>query len=215
MNVSGWQILVVRDGDGMEKMKKEGFSLVEMLIAISITSVVMLTMIGLLGYGANSMKVTQAKVALQEQAKDSLNHMAVYVQESTDAAWDDTTHTDCDVLVLMRKGIKNDGNEQAQEVVRCEDVYYYWYMPATKTVYFASRKTLLQEQGAADPEYDMTSVVTVTNDKKHMLVEKVQDMEAEIVENADTKNKTVSISMKLKDDISEYNCKREMNMRNQ
>lgn len=208
----------------MEKMRKrkdrenkEGYSLVELLIAIAVSSVVMLTMIGLLGYGAKSMNLTQAKVALQEQAKDSLNHISAYVQESGDARWDDTTHTNMEFLVLMKTGVKNDGNVEASETLSMDDVYYYWHMKPQKTIYFASRKTLLMEQGIseADAETDTTTVVLLKNDKKHMLAEHVEDFEAKVVEDSETKKKTIHVVMKLKDDISEYNCERDINMRNQ
>ncbi len=199
----------------MKKMKKEGYSLVELLIAIAVSSIVMLAVIGLLGYGSQSMKMTQAKVALQEQAKDALNHISTYVQESSEAKWDDTKFTDCKFLVLVKKGVKNDGDAKATETLNMADVYYYWYMDSAKTVYFASRKTLLEEQGAADPDNDKTTVVLLKNDKKHMLVEDVDDFKGEVVENEDTKNETLHITMKLKDDVSEYNCERDINMRNQ
>lgn len=201
----------------MEKMNKEGYSLVELLIAISVSAIVMLAVIGLLGYGSQSMNQTQAKVALQEEAKDSLNHIAAYVQESTDGAWDDTTHANGDLLALMKKKIKNDGNAKVTETVSTEDIYYYWYLPASKTVYFATRKTLLEEQGvpAADLDTDMTTVVDLKNEKKHMLVEHVNNFKAKVIEDTDTKNKTVHITMKLKDDVSQYECERDINMRNQ
>lgn len=208
----------------MEKMgkrkyrgEKEGYSLVELLIAIAISSVVMLAMIGLLGYGAKSMNLTQAKVALQEQAKDSLNHISAYVQESGDAVWDDTTHADADLLALVKWDVKNDGDVKASKTLSTDDVYYYWFMKADKTIYFASRKTLLVEQGIpeADAGTDTTTVVLLKNDKKHMLAENVENFEASVIEGSETKKKMIHVTMKLKDDTSEYNCERDINMRNQ
>lgn len=201
----------------MKKVNREGYSLVELLIAISISSIVMLTMIGLLGYGSQNMKMTEAKVALQEQAKDALNHISTYVQESSDAKWDDTKFTDCKFLALVKTGVKNDGDAKATETLNMADVYYYWYIGSSKTVYFASRKTLLKEQGIsdADSDKDTSTEVYLKNDKKHMLVEDVEDFKAEVVEDADTKNQTLHVTMKLKDEISEYSCEREINMRNQ
>ncbi|MBO5488141.1 MAG: hypothetical protein J5988_14660, partial [Eubacterium sp.] len=118
---------------------------------------------------------------------------------------------------LMKKKIKNDGNAEVTETLSTEDIYYYWYLPASKTVYFATRKTLLKEQGvpAADLDTDMTTVVDLKNEKKHMLVEHVENFKAEVIEDTDTKNKTIHITMKLKDDVSQYECERDINMRNQ
>ena len=52
----------------LNRMNKEGFSMIELLIAIAISTIVMGCVIALMGYASHSMNMTQARIALQEQA---------------------------------------------------------------------------------------------------------------------------------------------------
>ncbi|MBO6108191.1 MAG: prepilin-type N-terminal cleavage/methylation domain-containing protein [Eubacterium sp.] len=69
--------------------KREGFSLIEMIIAIAIVGIVMSGVILLISYSANSMRRTTNTVNLQNETKDALIHMTTYLQEGTDVFWDD------------------------------------------------------------------------------------------------------------------------------
>ena len=58
-----------RNGGGfVKKMNKEGFSLIELVIAMAVTVVVMSGIITLIAYSTRSMNLTQARAALQVQA---------------------------------------------------------------------------------------------------------------------------------------------------
>ena len=53
----------------MKQKSKEGFSLVEMLIALAASSIVMLAIMMIMGFCTSTMRRTQQRVDLQEQAK--------------------------------------------------------------------------------------------------------------------------------------------------
>ncbi len=56
----------------MKQKSKEGFSLVEMLIALAASSIVMLAIMMIMGFCTSTMRRTQQRVDLQEQAKDAI-----------------------------------------------------------------------------------------------------------------------------------------------
>ena len=55
----------------------------ELMIAIAISAIVLLGIVSLLGFGTKNMRLTQARVDLQNQAKDATNHMSTYVMEGS------------------------------------------------------------------------------------------------------------------------------------
>ena len=69
----------------MKSAKREGFSLIEMIIAIAIVGIVMSGVILLISYGTNSMRRTSIQVNLQNQAKDAMTHITTHLQEAADA----------------------------------------------------------------------------------------------------------------------------------
>ena len=62
---------------------KEGFSLVELMIALAMTAIVMLIVIGLMGFGVRNLTLTRAEVSLQQEAEDAAKHMTSYAMEGS------------------------------------------------------------------------------------------------------------------------------------
>ncbi|MCH5252313.1 MAG: prepilin-type N-terminal cleavage/methylation domain-containing protein [Lachnospiraceae bacterium] len=180
----------------MKELNKEGFSLVEIIIAIAISSIVMLSVIALLGYGSHNMKLTQAKVALQDQAKDATNHISSYVTEASNIDWDDTDK----MLTIERDTIDNES--QKESIVGSTEKFFYWYKD--KALYFA------REAEVSDP-----AALAAAELKNHLLAENVDDFECTVNENADTGNKMLHILIDMSDDISEFSCTKDVYMRNQ
>lgn len=172
-----------------KKVNREGFSLVEMIIAITISAIVMAAIIALLAYASNSMKVTQARVELQEQAKDATNHISTYAMESADVKWNDTTMC----LTVIKEKIGSDGNVESTEE------FYYWKKGTS--IYFA-------QKGEVDP-------AALPEDKKFLLAEDIESFECGVSKNADNERKTLHVMMKLKDDVSEFACSKDIYLRNQ
>lgn len=178
--------------------------MVELMIAIAVSSTVMLAVIALLGYGSRSLNLTQAKVALQDQAKDAINHISSYCMEASEVEWD-TGHK---VLTVKKDKIKNEGEAEAK--VESVDTYLYWFQG--EAVYFASLADLAAAEGVEPSEFSFSSL---TADKKHLLADKVKNFECEITEDEKTKRKILHVQMKMKDEISEFSCEKDIFMRNQ
>ena len=81
------------------KMNNKGFSLVELLLAVAVSTIVFGAITALIMFASNSSRQTNAKITLQNEAKDAVNHMESYVIEAQSAFWDDTKNA----LVLVKK----------------------------------------------------------------------------------------------------------------
>lgn len=173
----------------LNKNCKEGFSMIELLIAIAISTIVMGCVIGLMGYASDSMNKTQARIALQEQAKDVTNHISSYTMEAREVVWDDVKH----ILQVKKEKVGIDG------AVESTEEYLYWFIG--KEIYFANA-------AAVDP-------AALTADKSHLLAEDVENFECEVTTDSETKRKLLRIVVYMKDDTSEFTCTKDVYMRNQ
>ena len=216
----------------MKKLNKEGFSLIELLIAISITAFMTLAIVGLLGYGSRSMSLTQAKVALQNQAKDAVNHISAYVQEASDVEWYDETGTppktvkspkttNKNALVITKTTVNNSVSStmdpttgKAEGKPTETSTWYYYWLEGDK-VYFISYDNYAAEKGISTGPAVTPVPATLTGENKRILVENVKDFQCEVIEDADTKRKVVRVTLEMKDDVSSYVCKKDIFMRNQ
>ena len=79
------------------KLNNKGFSLVEVLIAVAVT-IVFGAITALIVFASNSSRQTNARITLQNEAKDAVNHMEAYIIEAQSVVWDSTS----DALVLVK-----------------------------------------------------------------------------------------------------------------
>jgi len=75
---------LIVEGDCMKGKVRAGYSLIELMIAMAISAIVLTAIIGLIGFATRNMRITQTSVDLQNQAKETLNHMTTYVMEDND-----------------------------------------------------------------------------------------------------------------------------------
>ena len=96
--------------------KKEGFSLVEMMIAMAVSVIVITGIISLIAYSTRSMSITQARAALQDAAKDSVAHISTHVMEGESVTPYEDTVTGYGVsrgaILIRKKKIQGDGTEE-------------------------------------------------------------------------------------------------------
>lgn len=224
----------------MIKKNKEGFSLIELMIAMAVTVIVMAGIITLIAYSTRSMNLTQARAALQDQAKDSVNHISTRVMEgNTVIPYDDVVAGDSKTrgaLLIQNKTIKKDGTEEYTW-------YLYWVSAGLSSgdsdmFCFASLADLAAEtsQPPIPDEYvkkndteklsylsDLISATESANlQKGHLLCDDVSKFECEVQQKEDPADSTVkvgkqflSVSLVLKDNSSEFKCDKEIMMRNQ
>ena len=95
---------------------KEGFSLIEMIIAIAIVGIVISAVLVLLSYATGMMRRTNNTVSLQNQSKDAMLHITTHLQESSEASWNATDH-----VLTMAKIEKNDDGSP-KTITGC----FYW-----------------------------------------------------------------------------------------
>lgn len=186
----------------MRKVKRDGFSLVELLIAITISAIVMASVIALMGYASRSMNDTQSRVSLQDQAKDTMNHISVYAQEGTYVIWNDAKK----LLIIKKDTIKNDDEKASVDADKTR-YSFYWYHPAGKM--------LCYDTGHDVTKGDALTALSETEAKKHMLAEYVEDFQCEIDKSIDSGKQMIHINLKMVDERAEFACSKDITMRNQ
>ncbi len=191
----------------MKNRKKEGFSLVELIIAMAITAIVMLALVAIMGYCTRSMRMTSARVALQDQAKDAVNHISAYVLEgNTDIAIDNTNK-----VLLVKK--KNYSNSDAEIKVDSVDAYIYWVTDGS--MFFAKATDMDSSYDPMD-ETSTFDLSTLSNDRTHLLIDDVEDFQCELKKEVDSaKKKKLHVVLNMKDNVSEFKMEKDIVMRNQ
>lgn len=202
-----------KGGVTVVKKGKEGFSLVEMLLAMAILVILLSGLVALISYSTRSMRVTQARVALQDEAKDALNHISAYVLSSgATVTWDDTGK----VLTVRRENIEHAG--ASASYVDSVDAYVYWVAADSsgeKHLYFS-------EATAKDPAFDPkdktqnVDASLLTADSTCLLADDVNEFTCELKKAVDDAERQVlHIKVTVKDEISEFACEKDIMMRNQ
>lgn len=224
----------------MKKMNKEGFSLIELVIAMAVTVVVMSGIITLIAYSTRSMNLTQARAALQDQAKDSVNHISTRVMEGGSVTpYDDVIAGDGKTrgaLLIQNTKVKEDGTEEFTW-------YLYWvsagtasgdpdmlcFAPLADLAVETSQPPIPDEYEKKDKDDKLTylaalipAVESVGMQKGHLLCDDVTKFECKVQQNEDPADSTIkvgkeslAVSITLKDDKSEFTCDKEITMRNQ
>lgn len=192
----------------MKRIKREGYSLIELMIAMTLSVFVLAGLIALLGYGTQNMRITQSVTALQNKAKDATNHISAYTMEASDIYWDE----DKKILAVTKKDIPQEQNADGTYPDPKVETYYYWKGQDADHVggiYFARREKVVDPSDA--------SKVTLVSEPKYLLTDDIEDFQCEIEENKDTKKKILHMQLMLKDKLedAEFECKKDVYMRNQ
>lgn len=173
---------------------REGYSLVELMIAIAMTAIVLGGVVAMIGYGSKNMNDTQQLVSLQDQAKDVMNHIAAYAMEGTDVTYSATDN----MLVVTKNKVTNaSGGPVSDPETKC----YYWKNGSN--MYFEKLGVHDSPPSSADSPAD------------HLLAENVGSINFDIVTNAESHDKVLKIDIKMKDNDAEYTCNKDIHLRNQ
>lgn len=192
----------------VKRVERKGYSLVELMIAMTITVFVLAGLLALLGYGTHNMRITQSVVALQNKAKDATNHISTYTMEASEIVWDE----DEEILIVTKKDIVQEQNVDGTYPDPKVETYYYWKDQDADHIggiYFARRDKVI------DPS-DATKVI-LNAAPDFLLVDDIEDFKCEVEENDDTGKKILHLQLKLKNqlDEAEFECKKDVYMRNQ
>lgn len=195
-----------KGGDCVYKSKREGYSLVELLIAMAITTIVLGGLITMIGFGTHNMRLAHALVALQNQAKDAMNHMSTYTMEASDIEWDDTKK----ILVVTKESVSQEKNEEGKYPDPVVERCYYWTgknSDGVGGIYFAKGDKV------QDPN-DATKV-KLEEKEQFLLADDIQGVDCKIRTDGSTGKKVLHIEMKFADEDAEFVAKKDVYMRNQ
>lgn len=219
----------------MKQVNKEGFSLVEMLIAMTITVFIMAGIITLLAYGTRSMSNTQARAALQDQAKEGVNHISTHVLEGTEVAWDKDKTRGGLLIGNKVKEINKDTGAWEERYEWC----LYWLADGVEAgdpdlLCFIRLEDLVDETSALPSDFDtkdaegrfgalapkLQSLEAAKKQKGHLLCDNVKSFACKRQEKKDADGNTIGkaslhIELELKDDKSEFKSEKDIMMRNQ
>lgn len=172
----------------MLKENNEGFTLIELMLAILISLIVGATLVMLMSYSSNNMAKTQSKVSIQEEAKDVMNHMTTVGMEGSYATCSSIGAT------IPKLIIKNDSTSdpERKEVV-------YWQIK--EKLYYSPTKDV--------------DVDALTADDMHLLGEQVDSFEPKIDKNKQTGKQIVNVVLKMKNKDTSFNTSYLVYLRNQ
>jgi prepilin-type N-terminal cleavage/methylation domain-containing protein len=171
---------------------KQGFSLVELMLAIAISAIVLSMVSFLLTYSANSMKRTKAEVNLQTDAKDIVRHISGTSMEASNAEWPEN---DKPLLIIY--------NDKAVDPER--KIMAYWQKG--DKLYFASKEVI---SPAADIAYDL-----LPESDDYLLGEHIVSFEGSIEENQSNNKKMILAGIKLENGEIDFVCNERIYIRNQ
>lgn len=199
------------------KLNNKGFSLVELLVAVLVSTIVFGAITALLTFSSRSMRVTSAKIELQNQSKDAINHLESFAMEAEHAIW----CSEKNALVIF-----NDEDDfkmafpDADYSLAASDLgsiaylstnaYIYWQVD--NKLYFAKCST-----SGSDTIVPADTAVSLTGDalKDYLLADYVEEFKVDVMENNQSGKKILSCTINCKDNVSEYNVNRLIYLRNQ
>ena len=184
------------EGDIVKQNMKDGFSLVELMIALAISSIVLVGVISIIAYGTNNMNLTKARVALQDQAKDAMNHISAYTMEASKVDWYDSKN----VLLVTKDVVQNVGTDETITTTDPNNQYVYWI--ADNKLFFAC---------VTDPGIDVNNLQA---DQKHLLATDVATFVCKEEKSVSKAEKYLHVQLRLRDEKSEFNCEKDISLRN-
>ena len=212
------------------KLNNKGFSLVELMLAVLVSTIVLGAITAMIVFASKSSKETNARIELQNGVKDALNHMESHCMEAEAASWQKVGAADVLVVYQRKKDAeaitspKPDGEVQVDQIKTLpSNAYAYWFFDdgdssKRKSIYFGK---CAAETGSESPDVDLTALtpdITEENIKEnriHLLAEDVTDFNCEIKKNDVSGKYTIDIELKAKTDSFEYSSSKTVYMRNQ
>lgn len=199
------------------KLNNKGFSLVEVLVAVAVSTIVFGAITALIIFASNSSRQTNARITLQNEAKDAINHMESYIIEAQSVVWDSTSNA----LVVLKdsknaKEVETGNNvisnvaDKVKTFGTKEKTFIYWYDKSEKKLFFGECRTHDSDQKNT---VDLTAILP--KDDMYLLADNIEDFTCKLNKNKESKKYTVNFTVKFKDNISEYTIDKCVYLRNQ
>lgn len=198
---------------------KEGFSLVELMIALAMTAIVMLIVIGLMGFGVRNLTITRAEVSLQQEAEDAAKHMTSYAMEGSRIHLDTANKK----LQIDKDTVDPTG------AVTATDSWLYWQVddkiyfgkigtdPGVDPIASASPSTVPSAAPSTAPSAPPSAAPSAgpSSIDDYLLAEHVKSFSCEVVEDAVTKKKAVRVIVNMEGSESTFDYHKQVFLRNQ
>ncbi len=201
------------------KLNDNGFSLIELLVAILVCTVVMGAITSLMIFSSSSMNKTNSRINVQTSAKDALNHMEAYVMEAEGVYYDSTHHA---MIVFTNKddyeNIESHTLSLDKIATFTHNVYVYWLSGGDlcfgKLAFPSAGLSTMELQKENGMLVDIMNLPA--NHSYYLLGEDCKKFECQINTNHVTDKKSVYLKVGFKDKIApEYDSERTIFLRNQ
>lgn len=197
------------------KLNNKGFTLVEVLLAVAISTIVFGTITTLMIYASRSSKLTNEKITLQEEVKDAMNHIESYCMEAEAASH--LTIGSSEVLVLYQRRADLDevtpASGGAVQVSKIKDIgkpgsaeasYAYAYWWNGNDIYFG--------KCSYGGDIDLNSLTT---SKEFLLANNVTGFRCDVKQNPKSKKYSINLGIDGAINTSKYSSDRTIYIRNQ
>lgn len=198
------------------KLNNKGFTLVEVLLAVAISTIVFGSITALIIYASRSSKLTNEKITIQEEVKDAMNHIESYCMEAEAASH--LTVGGAEVLVLYQRRadleqITGSVSGGAVQVNKIKDIgkpgsgeasyaYAYWWKGGN--IYFGKCSN--------DGDIDLTALPTAN---QYLLASDITSFTCEVNQNPKSKKYSVDLGIEGTINTSKYSSDRTIYIRNQ
>lgn len=207
------------------KLNNKGFSLLEIMLAILVSTLVLGAITAMISFASQSSRETHERVELQNQVKDALNHIESYCMEAEDVKWQKVGSANVLIMFQRRADSKKiispatDSAVKANEVATLDsDVYAYWFFDdgdssKGKNLYFGKcSKTGEVDLTALKPD---SSASNEKDNRIYLLADNITDFDCEVVKNEESGKYNVNIELKAKENKVDYGSGKTIYLRNQ
>lgn len=207
------------------KLNNKGFSLLEIMLAILVSTLVLGAITAMISFASQSSRETHERVELQNQVKDALNHIESYCMEAEDVKWQKVGSANVLIMFQRRADSKKiispatDSAVKANEVATLDsDVYAYWFFDdgdssKGKNLYFGKcSKTGEVDLTALKPD---SSTSNEKDNRVYLLADNITDFDCEVAKNEASGKYNVNIELKAKENKVDYGSGKTIYLRNQ
>ena len=207
------------------KLDNKGFSLIEIMLAVLVSTLVLGAITAMISFAARSSRETNERVELQNQVKNALNHIEGYTMEAEKVTWQKVGSADVLIVLQRRDDAKKivspatDSAVQADKVETLDsNAYAYWFFddgdPSKgKNLYFGKcSKTGDVKLPDLKPD---SSEANKKGNRIYLLADNITDFDCSINKNDVSGKYAVDIALKAKMNRAEYSTNKTVYLRNQ
>ena len=198
------------------KLNDKGFTLVEVLLAVAVSTIVFGALTALIIYSSKSTKLTNEKITIQEEIKDAMNHIESYCMEAETAVCQEVSmpgggKTNALVVFQRREDIKPFASVATNGAVTVEanqvetlSSYAYVYWVAGGRLYFGKCS-----------DGGNVKLTDLKQDDIYLLADHITDFTCGVQKNKASEKYTIDIKVDGSINNSKYSSSKTVYLRNQ